>query len=192
MVLGLTGGIASGKSTVSKIFIEMGIKVIDADEISRRVSNFQEVLQELTVEFGNGIIHEGVLDRRKLRNLVFQNRENLDKLNMIMHPRIIKEIEEEIEKNSREKLLVLDIPLLYETKLDYLCERVLLVYVDEKTQINRLMQRDHCSEVEARMVIDKQMPLMHKKRLADYCIENSGNLEELRKNVEEFYHKILK
>lgn len=192
MILGLTGGIASGKSTVSKIFLEMGIKVIDADEISRKVSETSDVLQELVNEFGDEIIYEGRLNRRKLRNLVFQNRDTVLKINAIMHPRIIKRIKKEIVKNSSEPLLVLDIPLLYEADLNYLCEKVLLVYVDEKTQVKRVMERDHCSEEEAFRIIEKQMPLSQKKKLADYCIDNSGGLKELHKNVEKFYHEIVK
>ncbi len=192
MILGLTGGIASGKSTVSKIFSRMGVKIIDADEISRMVADNAEVLQELAGEFGEEIIIDGRLDRKKLREIVFESEENVGRINSIMHPKIISNLEAEIDKNRSEKLLILDIPLLYEAKLDYLCEKVLLVFVDEETQIERVIKRDGCSKKQAENIIEKQMPLSQKKELADYYIDNSGSFEELENMVQEFYSDIMK
>ena len=192
MILGLTGGIASGKSTVSKIFSRMGVKIIDADEISRMVADDAEVLQELAGEFGEEIIIDGRLDRKKLREIVFESEENVGRINSIMHPKIISSLEAEIDKNRSEKLLILDIPLLYEAKLDYLCEKVLLVFVDEETQVERVIKRDGCSKKQAENIIEKQMPLSQKKELADYYIDNSGSFEELENMVQEFYSDIMK
>ncbi len=192
MILGLTGGIASGKSTVSKKLKELGSYIIDADEISREVSDSMEVLKMLEENFGSGIIDHGHLDRQKLREIIFESKEKRELLNNIMHPVIVKKIVDEIEKNREEKLIILDIPLLYETGLEYLCDQVLVVCTDEEVQVERMKARDGIEEKLAKKIIKAQMPLAEKKSRAQIHIENNGNLEELLKKVELIYSEITK
>ena len=186
MILGLTGGIASGKTTVSKKIKELGGYIIDADKISKEVSNSQEVLKKVEENFGVEVIENGSLNRKKLREIIFNNREKRKMLNNIMHPIIVKKMKEEIEEHKEEKLIVLDIPLLYETKLEYLCDKVLVVWVDEKTQIERIKKRDNSSTELAKRILSSQMPLLEKLKKADYNIENNETIEKLEKKVEKF------
>jgi len=192
MILGLTGGIASGKSTVSKKLRELGSYIIDADKISRKVSGSLEVLKALEENFGSEIIDRGHLDRQKLREIIFENDEKRELLNNIMHPVIVAKIIKEIENNREEKLIILDIPLLYETGLEYLCDKVLVVCTDESIQVERIKVRDGIEEELAKKIIGAQMPLMEKRKKAEFHIENNGNLEELSKKVELIYSKITK
>ncbi|WP_342663211.1 dephospho-CoA kinase [Psychrilyobacter atlanticus] len=192
MILGLTGGIASGKSTVSKKLKELGSYIIDADKISREVSDSLEVLKILEGKFGSEIIDQGHLDRQKLREIIFENDEKRELLNNIMHPIIVAKIIEKIENNRKENLIILDIPLLYETGLEYLCDKVLVVCTDESIQVERIKVRDGIEEELAKKIIEAQMPLMEKREKAEIHIENNGNLEELLKKVELIYSEIIK
>lgn len=192
MILGLTGGIASGKSTVSKKLKELGSYIIDADKISREVSDSTEILKKLEENFGLQIIDSGHLDRKKLRELVFEKKEKRELLNSIMHPVIEKKIFEEIEENKKEKLIILDVPLLYETKLEYLCDKVLVVSVDEKIQIERLKKRDMIEKKMAKKIISTQMPLTEKLKKADIYIENNGNLDELLEKTKMIYIQLTR
>lgn len=192
MILGLTGGIASGKSTVSKKLKELGSYIIDADEISREVSDSTEVLKVLEENFGSEIIDQGHLDRKKLREIVFQSEEKRDLLNSVMHPVIVGKIKEEIENNREEELIILDVPLLYETGLEYLCDKVLVVYTDEMTQVDRVKSRDGIGKNMAKKIISSQMSLVEKMGKSDMHIENNENLEELLKKVELIYSELIK
>ena len=129
MVLGITGGIATGKTAVSNILQEMGFDIIDMDIISREVIKLPEIIEMLTKEFGTDILNNGGIDRKKLRNAVFDSREKVDKLDSIMHPAIIKISKEKIEelKDMKKKLIVVVIPLLFEVNLEYLADKILLV-----------------------------------------------------------------
>jgi dephospho-CoA kinase len=192
MILGLTGGIASGKSTVSKKLKELGSYIIDADKISREVSDSLEILKKLEKAFGLQIIDCGYLDRQKLREIIFEKKEKRELLNSIMHPAIVKKIIKEIEDNKKERLIILDIPLLYETKLEYLCDKVLVVCTDEKIQVERLKLRDKIEETLAEKIIDAQMPLIEKIKKADIYIENNGDLKELLKKIEMIYSRLTR
>ncbi|MGB6127329.1 MAG: dephospho-CoA kinase [Psychrilyobacter sp.] len=192
MILGLTGGIASGKSTVSKKLKELGSYIIDADKISREVSNSIRVLKELEENFGSEIIDHGHLDRQKLRKTIFEDEEKRELLNSIMHPIIVGKIIEKIENNVEEKLIVLDIPLLYETGLEYLCDKILIVCTDENIQVERVKQRDGIEVEMAKKIIGSQMSLSEKQKKSAIHIENNGGLEELLKKVELIYSEIIK
>lgn len=192
MILGLTGGIASGKSTVSKKLKELGNYIIDADKISKEVSDSFEMLEKLKENFGLGVINNGHLDRQKLRKIIFENEEKRELLNNIMHPAIVKKILEEIENNKEENLIILDIPLLYETGLEYLCDKVLVVCTDESIQVERVKARDGIDGTLAKKIIDSQMSLMKKVKKGDMYIENNGKLEELLKKVEVIYRQLIR
>jgi dephospho-CoA kinase len=183
MILGLTGGIASGKSTASKILKKLGAIIIDADEISRKISTSVEVIEKVRDAFGEEAILDGQLNRQKLREIIFKEKEKRTLLNSIMHPIIVKKIQIEIEENKNKNLIVLDIPLLFETKLEYLCDKILVIWVEENIQIERIMKRDNSSEEMARKILNSQMSLLEKLKKADCSIENNGTIGDLEKKI---------
>ena len=184
VVIGLTGGIASGKSTVSKMFQGFHIPVIDADIIAREVVEpGKEAYNEIVEAFGQEVLEEsGELNRPKLGNIVFYNEEKRLLLNAIVHPAVRKEMNAQKDRYIREntQAVVLDIPLLFESKLTSLVDQILLVYVDNETQITRLMERNNFTEEEAKARIASQMPLQEKIALADKVINNNGTIEETK------------
>ena len=190
MILGLTGGIASGKSTVSKKLRALGAFVIDADEISREVSNYSEVLDEIGKIFGKEIIVDKTLNRKELRNLIFRDEKKRELLNNIMHPIIVKKMEDMIGVNKDKGMIVLDIPLLYETKLEYLCDKILVVWIDEEVQVERIKKRDGSTAQLAKKILNSQMSLLEKLKRANYDIDNNSDLEELDKKIEKIYEKL--
>ncbi len=193
-VIGLTGGIASGKSTASNILKELGAVIIDADKVSRKVVEKGEpALEGITEYFGKEILCEnGKLNRKKLGNIIFNNKTSIKKLNEITHPYIIKEIINEInwhKKTHNNSVIILDAALLIEMNLTYLVEEVWLISIPEEIQLNRLIKRDNISVEDAKQRIKSQMSLEDKKKFAHRIIENSKNViylkEQLEKNLKE-------
>lgn len=186
-VIGITGGIASGKSSVSTFIKELGFSVIDADIVAREVVEpGEEAFQEIVNEFGEGILlPEGDIDRAKLGNLIFHSEEKRLKLNSIVHPAVRKRMRELAEKAFQEgaETVFMDIPLLFESKLTFMVEKTLLVYVDEEIQLARLMSRNNLSEKDALARIASQMPLREKCALADAVVNNNGELEDTKEQV---------
>ncbi|WP_416197671.1 MAG: Dephospho-CoA kinase [Sporanaerobacter sp.] len=191
-IIGLTGGIASGKSTVTNLLIEKGFKVIDADKIARKVVCVGESAYiDIVGEFGEKILKEDLtIDRIELGKLTFEDENIRKKLNSIVHPRIFQAIKDEIDKYSKiERVIFLDIPLLIE-ELDKFkvyginIDEIWLVYVDEKIQLERLKKRNGLSNEEALARIKSQISMDCKKKYADKIINNNGNLEELKEKVE--------
>lgn len=192
MVLGITGGIATGKTAVSNILQEMGFDIIDMDIISREVIKLPEIIEMLTKEFGTDILTNGSIDRKKLRNAVFDSREKVDKLDSIMHPAIIKISKEKIKelKDMKKKLIVVVIPLLFEVNLEYLADKILLVAASREKQTERIIKRDNTNRTDAENIINSQMSLDEKRKKSDYIIENNGSLSELRRKVLEFLNNL--
>ena len=191
MIIGITGGIGTGKSTVSDYLRLKGYNVIDADKISREVIKETKIKEMNIAEFGEGILektsnNKSDISRSNLRKLVFNNKENVTKLNSIMHPAIIEEIRKQIEQQKMEKLVFVDIPLLFEIKLEYLFDKVALVYANQKIQLERVMKRDNIPKEEALKIINSQMSIEEKKQKSDFIIENEATIEELQNKVEEF------
>lgn len=188
-ILGLTGGIASGKSTVSAYLAQNGALIIDADLIARQVvAKKSNGLKQIVAKFGGEILTaSGELDRKKLGKLVFSNKELLKALTDITGPLIRAEILREIEaaKKAQVKLVVLDIPLLFETGYQTLCDKVMVVTIPSKLQLERVMKRDNLSAAEARKRIANQLPASKRNELADVLIDNS-------KSVAETYQQVLK
>lgn len=185
--IGLTGGIASGKSTVSKMFMELAIPVVDADVASRKVVEpGQPALKEIADTFGREVIQkDGLLDRKKLGAIIFGDESQRKKLNVIVHPRVREWMQKEMKgyEEQGEKAIVLDIPLLIESQLKNWADKTLLVYVPKAIQVERLMARDQISEEEALLRIHSQMPLEEKKVFADGIITNVGPLSETRQQL---------
>lgn len=193
LVIGLTGGIASGKSTVSAMFVDMGIPVIDADiEARLAVEPGEKAYNDIVSHFGSGILEEdGAINRQKLGSIIFNNEDKRLLLNSIVHPAVRKRMamKRETAQAANEEAIVMDIPLLFESKLTGLVEKIILVYVDEKTQLERLMKRNNFSEAEALSRIKSQMPLKDKVSKADEVIDNSGSIEESRQQLMDILNK---
>lgn len=187
MIVGLTGGIASGKSTMSRELERLGAYIIDADKISREVSSSSKIVEEIGRKLGEKVIVNNKVDRKKLKEIIFNNKEKRELLNVIMHPAIVKKMEEEIKKNSNRNIIILDIPLLYEAKLEYLCDKTLLVWTKEEIQVKRMIKRDNISIELAKSIIDSQMSLEIKKEKSDYLVENNSGIKELKRKIEIIY-----
>ncbi|MGG3450777.1 dephospho-CoA kinase [Domibacillus aminovorans] len=187
MIIGLTGGIASGKSTVSNLLKEKGFTVIDADIAARVVVEpGQPVLEKIIEVFGPGIrTSDGALDRPALGKMVFHDEEKRKQLNEIIHPAVRKWMIDQKEKAiiAGKKTIILDIPLLFESDLTWMVEKTLLVYVDPETQLKRLMERNNYLEEEAKARIQSQMPIDEKRARADDIINNNGTIDETENQV---------
>jgi dephospho-CoA kinase len=187
LVIGLTGGIASGKSTVSNMLKEMDITVIDADVEARlAVEKGEPAYQKIIAEFGDDILLDTEeIDRVKLGSIIFHDAEKRQLLNGIVHPEVRNRMNNQVEaaKVRGEQVMVLDIPLLFESKLTHMVEKTILVYVDRDIQLNRLMERNDLSLEDAEARISSQMPLSDKVALADAVINNNGSISETKKQV---------
>lgn len=182
LIIGLTGSIATGKSTISKMFTDLNIPVIDADKIARLVVEpNQEAYIAIVERFGDEILRQdGTIDRPKLGEIVFDSSKKRDELNAIVHPAVRKEMLKQRDDfvKQEHKCIVLDIPLLFESKLTYLIDKIIVVYVDEAVQLERLMKRNNYSSDEAIKRIQSQMSVTEKSKLADAVIDNNGSKTE--------------
>jgi dephospho-CoA kinase len=189
-VLGLTGGIGSGKSMVAQMFARLGAVVIDADQVAREVVEpGQPALKEIAATFGPGVLlPDGRLDRPKLASIIFTDPAERAKLDAITHPRIRTRMDELISAQlSAPGVLIVDIPLLYENNRTSSVEKVIVVWVDPQTQLRRIQDRDGLSAEAARQRIAAQMPLDEKRARADHVIDNSGGREDTQRQVEAIY-----
>ncbi|MCM3354153.1 dephospho-CoA kinase [Bacillus halotolerans] len=189
LVIGLTGGIASGKSTVANMLIDKGITVIDADIIAKQaVEKGMPAYRQIIDEFGEDILLEnGDIDRRKLGALVFTNEQKRLALNSIVHPAVREEMLKRRNESiaNQETFVVLDIPLLFESKLESLVDKIIVVSVTKELQLERLTKRNQLTEEEALSRIRSQIPLEEKVSRADNVIDNSRTLEETKQQLEE-------
>ena len=198
MIVGLTGGIGTGKSTVSRKLRERGYPVIDLDVISREVIEYPEVIDELVRNFGNEILEnqnnisgKKSISRNKLRQTVFKEEKKVSVLNSIMHPPIVEEMRRQIEELRKSyKTVFVEVQLLFEAKLEKEFDIIVLVYADKKTQLERVLKRDGRSEGEVQQIINAQMDMTEKRRLSNYIIENNGNSEILDLEIEKFIKKL--
>lgn len=190
MNIGITGSIACGKSTVSNYLLEKGYTIIDADKLGHIALTSEDVKRKLAEKFGDEIIENNEISREKLGKLVFGNEDNLKILNSIIHPKIKKLILKLQDEHKDEQFVFLDIALLYEAKFVDLVERVIVVYVNEKVQIERLMSRNSLSKEEALSRIKSQMSAKEKAALSDYSIDNSDTIENTYQQIDEILEKI--
>ena len=184
-LIGLTGGIATGKSTVSNLLRLSGYPVIDADQVVRQLQTaHSKGLERLTAVFGSGILNaDQTLNRQALGSLVFSDQTKLAKLNMIMQPLIREEIWRQVKNYQKQQIPYVDAPLLFEENYTGECDLVVVVATDHQIQVQRLIKRNGYSQTEAEQRIDSQMPLAKKERLADIVIDNNGSKEELKRQV---------
>jgi dephospho-CoA kinase len=193
-LVGLTGGIASGKSTVAKILERLGAAIVNADTLSREVVEpGQEGWKEIVATFGAEVLQpDQTLDRQKLRTIIFDNPDARKTLEAIIHPRVRALAEQRIREHTAAGFVVVvyEVPLLFEAKIHEWLRPVILVACDVDTQRRRLEQRDQVDSAAAQKIIDAQMSLEEKRRLADYVIENNGTLADLERQVREVLAKI--
>ena len=189
-IVGLTGGISSGKSTVSSYLKQLKIPVIDADEVARKVvePNSQGA-REIRKTFGSDVFEEdGSLNRQKLGALIFSNTENRKKLDELLQPlikiMILDEIEEYLQKG--ENMIVLDLPLLFEKQYEELCEEIIVVYIPKELQLERLMKRNQYTKQEALSRIDSQLSIEEKRKRATVLLDNQGTIQQLYHQVEQW------
>lgn len=192
MILGLTGGIATGKSTVSRYFQQLNIPVCDTDVLAREVVlPNSKGLNQLIETFGNDIINpDGTLNRSQLANIIFHNEQAREKVNTILHPLIFEKIEVFKMKHQSAKLLVIDMPLLFEVGYQNKVDKVMVIYTEKAIQYQHLINRDGFTPQQAKARIIAQMPLKEKVKLADVVIDNSKTVEETFKQVDSYLKRL--
>lgn len=193
IILGLTGSFGSGKTTVAKIFRDLGAKTIDADRIAHSlIKPKTKIYKKIINIFGKDILKKNrTIDRRKLAKLVFSNKKSLKKLNRIMHPEIIRIIKEKI-KNTFAKVIVLDAPLLLEAGLKSLVDKLVVVDIRKPIQIKRIQNKTHQNRIDILKRLKFQIPLAQKIRMADFVIDNSQTFENTKKQVEKIRRLLWK
>lgn len=191
-IVGVTGGIGSGKTTVTNAFAEFGIAVIDADVIARQVVEpASPALQEIRMHFGDQVIHsDGTLNRTALRKLIFADEREKDWLNQLLHPLIREGIKSGLKAASSEYCL-LSAPLLLENKLTYLCDRVLVVDVSEATQVMRTMARDNSNKAQVNAIMQAQISRPERLAGADDIIDNDGPVANIMAQVQALHQRYL-
>ena len=188
VVLGLTGGIATGKSTVLKIFRKLGARVVDSDILARKAVRpgkpaFRKILQC----FGREVLkRDGTLDRKKLGAIVFKDSEKRRLLEGMIHPEVVRDIKKEISR-FKQGLFVADVPLLFEAGLERLFDKTALVWASKDIQMKRLMKRNRLARKEALQRVSAQWPLSRKKGFPDYLLDNSREIERTRRQIRDFY-----
>ena len=194
--VGLTGGIACGKSTVARMFVKNGAYLIDFDKLAHEVQEPEKQAWQKVVDyFGKEILlPDKKIDRIKLGNIVFADKNKIKELNKIVHPFVYQEWNarlEKITKKEKHAIVLSDIPLLFEGRQQHLFDLTLLVLIEPEEQIHRLMVRNHISREEAQNRLKSQMPISEKIALADIVIDNKGSISETEKAVNKIWRKLL-
>jgi len=197
LIVGLTGGVASGKTAVSQVLKEEGAYIIDADQIARElVQPHTPAWNELIRAFGQEILQEdGSIHRKKLADKVFAEPEQRKLLNQILHPRIKEEMDRRakaIGEKDPEAIVVIDAPLIVELGEHREMDKLIVVTTTQMQQVERLKDRDGTSPDEALRIVSSQMPMEEKLKFADYVIQNEGSLEETKKRAEEIFKDLKK
>jgi dephospho-CoA kinase len=196
IIVGLTGSVGTGKSTVTNFFSEMGAYIIDWDELARAVTRpHSKAWKAIVKYFGKGILNGDLtINRQKLAEIVFSDQEKLTKLNQIVHPEVFKEderITNELARLDPDALIIKDIPLLFELTRPIYVDKKVVVSASEQTQLKRLEEKG-ISRKDARNRIQSQLPLEEKLKSADFVINNDGPLEETERQVKEIYSLLKK
>jgi dephospho-CoA kinase len=191
IIIGITGSFGSGKSTVARIFKSFGAKVIDADRIAHRAIRPQtKIYKKIINVFGKDILGKSnKIERSKLARIVFSKKELLSRLNNIIHPEVVRAIRTEI-KNSKAKVIVLDAPLLIESGLKKIVDRLIVVKTTTEKQIKRIQNRTSLSKPDILRRIASQIPLAYKVRLADFVIDNNSTIEKTKREVRRIWRLV--
>jgi len=196
IIVGLTGSVGTGKSTVTKFFGQLGAQIIDWDELAWVVVRpHLKAWKEIVEYFGKDFLNEDLtINRQKLAEVIFSDKEKMEKLNHIVHPEVFKEderITNEIKNLDSGALIIKDIPLLFEVARPIVVDKIIVVSASEQTQLMRLREKG-MSRDDAQNRIKSQLPLEEKVKSADFVINNDGPLEETKKQVEEIYSLLRK
>ena len=195
LIVGLTGGIGSGKTTVSNLFKDLGIHIIDTDVIARDLVNHNaSVLKEIVSKFGNDILkQDDSLDRKKLAKIIFNHKRYKQQLEDILHPKIREEVKTQIQNiqssETPPEYIIVVIPLLFETRFSDLVDQILVILSDETIRIQRIRQRDHRSMDEIRSIMNSQVDDEKRINEADDIIKNNNGLDELTSQIKQLHEK---
>lgn len=189
VVVGITGSIGTGKSLAANFFKEKGYLVIDADQINDELLNDKLIVQSINMLLYNE--NSGILDKKRIAQTIFSDQQKRKSLENYLHPIIFGKMKTQIE-TSNEKLVFLEIPLLYEAKFDVLCDYVLLIYASEESQIERLILRDKIDKKEIKRRINSQMAMEKKLLLADYVINNDGEIKQTINTLKQWLESFLR
>ncbi len=195
-VIGVTGGIGSGQSTVCNIFKRLGCKIINVDEKAKQVIKKNKTVQnEIKKEFGNKVFfRDGTLNRKLLASIAFEDENKTQLLNRIVHPRMVADVVEEMESarfSGRYPLIIVDAALIYEISIEKLFEHVIVVFSNQNQRVKRVMQRDNVKKEEVMARMDRQIPLVEKQKWADYVIDNRGEIADLEKQVQKVFDELV-
>ncbi len=195
MLIGLTGGVATGKSLVAEIFKSLGARIIDADIVARSVVEpGMDAYKDIIKEFGQGILNtDKTINRKSLGKIVFSNKEKLKKLNSITHPRIRERVKEEItqiKEAQPERIIISVVPLLIEEGSYKKVDKIILVTASRENQIKRYTDRDGRTEEDAINIIESQMPEEEKAKYADFVLDNNGTLNDIKEKAKELFSSL--
>ncbi len=197
LIVGLTGGIVSGKSTVARMFRQLGADIIDADNIARAiVQPGEKAWKNIVHYFGKEILKDNQeINRKELARIVFADKEKLEKLNKITHPEIVAIIKNKIEEmrskdSSDGTICIVEVPLLFEANLEGMMDKIIVVYLNREEQIKRLLIRNSLTQEEAINRIDSQIPMEKKLKKADYVIDNGASLGHTRIQVKQIWQEL--
>jgi len=194
-IIGITGNIGSGKSSVAKLLVAKGAVLIDADKIAREATQNKEILAKIAQELGEDLVKDGQLDRQKTADLIFNNQQAREKLNGIIHPWVRAESERRIAELKKQKnppeIILQDIPLLYENALEHTVDAVIVVYAALLERIKRVKKRSNLTEDDIRARDAAQMNLISKMALADFVIDNSAGETELKNEVDRLWLELI-
>jgi dephospho-CoA kinase len=188
-IIGLTGGIGSGKTTIAQLFIAEGIPVYFADTEAKKVMHYPETIQLVVEALGNDFIKNNVIDTKALAAIVFNNPEKLKKLNAILHPLVKKDFENWVKLNSAQPFVIKEAAILFESGSYQYCDKIITVVASEDTRIKRVMERDHCSQEQVLERIKNQWTDNQRIVKSDYIIENES-LQEARMQFERILKKL--
>ncbi len=195
-VIGVSGGIGSGQSTVCEIFKKLGCKIISVDEKAKQVIQKNKTVQtEIKKEFGNKVFfRDGNLNRKLLASIVFNDENKTQTLNRIVHPRMVADVVEEMESarfSGRYPLIIVDAALIYEISIEKLFDSVIVVFSNQNQRIKRVVQRDNVQKEEVLARMDRQIPLAEKQKWADFVIDNRGEIADLEKQVQKVFDELV-
>lgn len=192
MIIGVTGGIGSGKTTFSKALAEKGAYLIDADEIVHRLYKVDKKLKHKISEiFGKNVIINDQIDRQQLSNIVTSDRNELEKLNRIVHERVEEEIKNEVNEKSSKKVIVLDVPIPTKTGFIDICDFIIVIKSSKQERINRIIKRNDISGYEAVKRLKMQISQKEYDEIADNIVLNNGTKEELKEKAIQIYEELI-
>jgi dephospho-CoA kinase len=195
-VIGVTGGIGSGQSTVCEVFKNLGCKIVNVDEKAKQVIKKNKTVQnEIKKEFGSKVFfRDGTLNRKLLASIAFEDENKTQLLNKIVHPRMVADVVEEMESarfSGRYPLIIVDAALIYEISIEKLFEHVIVVFSNQNQRVKRVMQRDNVKKEEVIARMDRQIPLAEKQKWADYVIDNRGEIVDLEIQVQKVFDELV-